>query len=50
MTLNAIKLLLDPDAATVEKAQAAEALKEAPKRGWLVVDMKQDWNTIFRPE
>ena len=27
-----------------------EALKEAPRRGWLVVDMQKDWNTIFRPE
>jgi phosphoserine phosphatase len=23
------------------------ALEEAPKRGWVVVDMKQDWKTVF---
>ena len=23
------------------------ALEEAPKRGWVVVDMKSDWNTVF---
>ena len=27
-----------------------EALREAPERGWLVVDMKQDWNVVFSPE
>lgn len=27
-----------------------EALREAPTRGWVVVDMKQDWKAIFRPE
>jgi hypothetical protein len=25
----------------------ARALDEAPKRGWVVVDMKQDWKTIY---
>jgi phosphoserine phosphatase len=25
----------------------AKALDEAPQRGWTVVDMKNDWNTIF---
>ena len=24
-----------------------EALAEAPQRGWIVVDMKQDWNQVF---
>jgi hypothetical protein len=24
-----------------------KALDEAPRRGWIVVDMKNDWNTIF---
>jgi hypothetical protein len=24
-----------------------DALKEAPQRGWTVVSMKDDWNTIF---
>jgi hypothetical protein len=38
------------DANTKSTGKRVEALKEAPKRGWLVVDMKQDWNTIFRPE
>ncbi|MCB8821982.1 HAD family hydrolase [Microvirga rosea] len=26
-----------------------KALDEAPKRGWLVVDMKRDWKTIYKP-
>ena len=38
------------DAETKSTGKLVEALKEAPKRGWLVVDMKRDWNTIFRPE
>jgi phosphoglycolate phosphatase-like HAD superfamily hydrolase len=38
------------DAVTKSTGQLVEALKEAPKRGWLVVDMKQDWNVIFQPE
>ena len=38
------------DAETKSTGKLVEALKEAPERGWLVVDMKQDWNTIFRPE
>ena len=38
------------DAKTKRTGKLVEALKEAPKRGWLVVDMKQDWNAIFRPE
>jgi hypothetical protein len=24
-----------------------EALREAPQRGWTVVNMKADWNVIF---
>ena len=24
-----------------------KALDEAPRRGWLVVDMKQDWKVIY---
>ena len=24
-----------------------QALDEAPERGWVVVDMKRDWKTIF---
>lgn len=27
-----------------------KALTEAPKRGWVVVDMKNDWRTIFPPQ
>jgi phosphoglycolate phosphatase-like HAD superfamily hydrolase len=38
------------DAKTKSTGKLVEALKEVPKRGWLVVDMKQDWNAIFRPE
>jgi phosphoglycolate phosphatase-like HAD superfamily hydrolase len=26
-----------------------KALDEAPRRGWLVVDMKKDWKTIYKP-
>jgi hypothetical protein len=25
----------------------ARALDEAPKRGWIVVDMKQDWKVVY---
>ncbi len=35
------------DAKTKSTGKLVKALKEAPKRGWLVVDMKQDWNAIF---
>jgi phosphoserine phosphatase len=38
------------DAITKSTGKLVEALREAPSRGWLVVDMKQDWNAIFRPE
>jgi hypothetical protein len=37
------------DAKTSSTGKLIEALKEAPQRGWLVVDMKRDWNAIFRP-
>jgi phosphoglycolate phosphatase-like HAD superfamily hydrolase len=30
--------------------QLKRALEEAPKRGWAVVNMKDDWKTIFPPE
>jgi phosphoserine phosphatase len=30
--------------------QLKRALDEAPKRGWVVVDMKDDWKTIFPAE
>ena len=29
--------------------QLVAALEEAPKRGWIVVDMKKDWAEIFAP-
>ena len=38
------------DAQTKSTGKLVEALKEAPRRGWHVVDMKQDWNTVFQPE
>lgn len=38
------------DAETKSTGKLVEALKEAPQRGWLVVDMQRDWNTIFGPE
>jgi phosphoglycolate phosphatase-like HAD superfamily hydrolase len=38
------------DTNTKSTGKLVEALKESLRRGWLVVDMKQDWNTIFRPE
>ena len=38
------------DAETKSTGKLVEALKEAPKRGWLVVDMKQDWNAIFHSD
>ena len=27
-----------------------EALAEAPRRGWTVVDMKRDWARVFAPD
>jgi len=38
------------DVETKSTGKLVEALKEAPKRGWLIVDMKQDWNTVFGNE
>ncbi|MFO1060978.1 MAG: HAD family hydrolase [Dongiaceae bacterium] len=38
------------DAVTKSTGKLREALREAPERGWLVVDMKQDWNVVFSPE
>jgi hypothetical protein len=29
--------------------QLKRALEEAPERGWVVVDMKSDWRTVFPP-
>ena len=38
------------DAETKSTGKLVEALEEAPRRGWLVADMKQDWNAIFQPK
>jgi hypothetical protein len=38
------------DAKTTSTGKLVEALKEAPQQGWLVVDMKQDWNVVFQPQ
>lgn len=35
------------DANPKSSGKLVEALKEAPQRGWSVVDMKNDWKTIF---
>jgi phosphoglycolate phosphatase-like HAD superfamily hydrolase len=37
------------DAVSKSTGKLVDALREAPERGWLVVDMKRDWNTVFRP-
>lgn len=36
------------DAHPKSSGKLVEALKEAPERGWTVVDMKQDWKQVFR--
>jgi 2'-5' RNA ligase/phosphoglycolate phosphatase-like HAD superfamily hydrolase len=38
------------DAKTNSTGKLVEALKDAPQQGWLVVDMKQDWNVVFQPQ
>ena len=35
------------DAVTKSSGKLVDALKEAPQRGWTVVDMKRDWKTVF---
>lgn len=35
------------DAHPKSSGKLVEALKEAPRRGWTVVDMKKDWKVIF---
>lgn len=35
------------DAKPKSSGKLVEALAEAPKRGWTVVDMKADWKTVF---
>lgn len=37
------------DAAPKSSGKLVEALAAAPRRGWIVVDMKRDWKTIFAP-
>lgn len=35
------------DAKPKSSGELVKALKEAPQRGWIVVDMKSDWNRVF---
>lgn len=35
------------DAHPKSSGKLVEALADAPNRGWLVVDMKQDWKEVF---
>jgi hypothetical protein len=35
------------DAKPQSTGKLVEALREAPDRGWVVVDMAQDWNRVF---
>jgi hypothetical protein len=35
------------DAHPKSSGKLAEALQEAPQRGWFVVDMKNDWKQVF---
>lgn len=35
------------DAQTKSSGKLVKALEEAPQRGWTVVDMKNDWKTVF---
>jgi phosphoglycolate phosphatase-like HAD superfamily hydrolase len=37
------------DAVTKSTGRLVAALAEAPERGWVVVDMKRDWNAVFGP-
>ena len=37
------------DAVTESSGRLVEALEEAPRRGWTVVDMERDWQTVFSP-
>ncbi|HEY4261218.1 MAG TPA: HAD family hydrolase [Schlesneria sp.] len=38
------------DAHPKSSGKLVEALKAAPERGWVVVDMKQDWKKVFAAE
>jgi hypothetical protein len=35
------------DAEPKTSGKLVEALRDAPRRGWIVVDMKQDWKRVF---
>ena len=37
------------DSSPKSSGKLVEALADAPKRGWIVVDMKADWEKIFAP-
>jgi hypothetical protein len=37
------------DAKPKSSGKLATALADAPKRGWIVVDMKNDWSEVFAP-
>ena len=37
------------DSSPKSSGKLVEALADAPKRGWIVVDMKADWKKIFAP-
>ena len=37
------------DSSPKSSGKLVEALADAPKRGWIVVDMKADWKKIFTP-
>jgi hypothetical protein len=38
------------DAVSKSTGKLVHALKEAPERGWLVVDMATDWSVVFAPD
>lgn len=38
------------DAVTKSSGKLVEALKEAPQRGWTVVNMKDDWKVVYPPQ
>lgn len=38
------------DAKPRSSGKLVEALAEAPRRGWVVVDMKNDWRQVFPPD
>jgi hypothetical protein len=38
------------DAKPKSSGKLVEALAEAPKRGWILTDMKKEWKTVFPSE